>query len=224
MCDRDHQYRSVRKDDRDRIPRRGRSRSICAWSRLENWNCRPAKSDLRSSRTPISAPVCSRRTLANTFKSSSHRHVQTVNMTRFENIRRILGIHARFVARRVLAASNSRAIRQGPDAHASTSPSKADAALNQNDRALRAIWARVRACSAVRADTISCALPANMSRLRSAAPETDPTKGLGKTYPTFRFVHAYATPNVSDPLDCLRRPSRFRVRSCLVQMPHGPGE
>ena len=81
MCDRDHQYRSVRKDDRDRIPRRGRSRSICAWSRLENWNCRPAKSDLRSSRTPISAPVCSRRTLANTFKSSSHRHVQTVNMT-----------------------------------------------------------------------------------------------------------------------------------------------
>ena len=29
------QYRSVREDDRDRIPRRGSGRSICAWSRRE---------------------------------------------------------------------------------------------------------------------------------------------------------------------------------------------
>jgi hypothetical protein len=32
---------------------------------------------------------------------------------------------------------------------------------NQNDRALRAILARVRACSAVRADTVSRVVPAN---------------------------------------------------------------
>src|SRR3984885_4438172 len=33
MCDRDHEYRSVRKDDGSRIPRRGTSRSICDRSR-----------------------------------------------------------------------------------------------------------------------------------------------------------------------------------------------
>ena len=33
MRDRQHQYRSVREDDRDRIPRRGSGRSICAWPR-----------------------------------------------------------------------------------------------------------------------------------------------------------------------------------------------
>ena len=35
MCDREHQYRSVREDDRDRIPRRGPGRSICARPRRE---------------------------------------------------------------------------------------------------------------------------------------------------------------------------------------------
>ena len=33
MCDRHHQYRSVRENDGGRIPRRGPGRSICTWSR-----------------------------------------------------------------------------------------------------------------------------------------------------------------------------------------------
>ena len=36
MCDRQHQYRSVCEDDRDRIPRRGPGRSVRAWSRHDN--------------------------------------------------------------------------------------------------------------------------------------------------------------------------------------------
>jgi len=51
--------------------------------------------------------------------------------------------------------------------------------LNQNDRALRAILARVRACSAARADTVSRAVPANRRRLRPSAPKQGPAKGFG---------------------------------------------
>lgn len=96
--------------------------------------------------------------------------------------------------------------------------------LNQNDRALRAILARVRACSVVRADTVSRAVPANMRRLWPSAPEPDPTKGSGETTPTFRFVSACATPCVSDPQSRLRRLLRFHVRTGSVQTPHGPDQ
>ena len=42
MCDRDHQYRSVREDDGDRIPRRGPGRSICDRSRQQTGSLRLA--------------------------------------------------------------------------------------------------------------------------------------------------------------------------------------
>ena len=96
--------------------------------------------------------------------------------------------------------------------------------LNQNDRALRAILARVRACSAVRADTVSRAVPANRRRLRPSAPEPNPAKGSGETNPTFRFVSACATPCVSDSQDRLGRRLRFHERTGSVQTPHDPHE
>jgi hypothetical protein len=64
--------------------------------------------------------------------------------------------------------------------------------FNRSDRVLRAILVRVRACSAVQADTISRAVPANMRKLRPSAPEPEPTKESGETNPTFRFVSACA--------------------------------
>src|SRR5262245_61383389 len=97
-------------------------------------------------------------------------------------------------------------------------------AVNQDGRALRAILAQARACSAVRADTVCHAVPANRRRLLSSAPERDPTKGSDETNPTFRFVSACATPSVSDPQDRLRRLLRFHVRTGSVQTPHGPDE
>ena len=57
---------------------------------------------------------------------------------------------------------------------------------------MRATLAQVRACSAVPADTISRAVPADMRRLRPSAPEPDPTKGSDETNSAFRFVNACA--------------------------------
>jgi hypothetical protein len=94
--------------------------------------------------------------------------------------------------------------------------------FNLNDRALLAILARVRACSAVPADTFSRAVPANTKRLLPSAPEPDPTRDSGETNPTFRNVSACATPCVSDPQD--QRPLRLHVRIRSVQTPHGPDE
>ncbi len=52
MCDRDHEYRSVRKDDGDRIPRGGPGRSICDRSRRE----------IGGFRLTIARPRCDRAT------------------------------------------------------------------------------------------------------------------------------------------------------------------
>jgi hypothetical protein len=112
-----------------------------------------------------------------------------------------------------------------PIGTASNSTSKwCNSPLNQSDGALRAILAQVRACSAVRADTVSPAVPANMRRLLPSASEPDPTKGSGETNPTFRFVSACATPCVSDPQDRFRRLLRFHARTASVKTPHGPDE
>ena len=46
--DREHQYRSVREDDRDRIPRRGPGRSIRAWSRHATGGFRMRRSPTRT--------------------------------------------------------------------------------------------------------------------------------------------------------------------------------
>jgi hypothetical protein len=87
--------------------------------------------------------------------------------------------------------------------------------LNQNVRALRAILALVRACSAVRADMLSRVVLANMTRLRPSALEPDPTRDSSGTNPTFRLVNACATPCVSDTQARLQR-----ERTGSIQTPH----
>ena len=61
MRDREHQYRSVREDDRDRIPRRGPGRSICAWSRHATGRL-PTDCDVTLGRLPGPSPARARRT------------------------------------------------------------------------------------------------------------------------------------------------------------------
>src|ERR1700730_16479172 len=57
MCDREHQYRSVREDDGDRIPRRGPGRSICDWSRHETGGFRLTRRTSRVRRGAASCPT-----------------------------------------------------------------------------------------------------------------------------------------------------------------------
>jgi len=63
------------------------------------------------------------------------------------------------------------------------------------DRAWRAISARVRACSVVRADIASREVPANIRKFGLPAVRApDPTKSFDETNTTFRFVNACAIP------------------------------
>jgi hypothetical protein len=63
------------------------------------------------------------------------------------------------------------------------------------DRAWRAISARVRACSVVRADIASREVPANIRKFAPSAVRTpDPTKSFDET---FRFVSACAIPSLA---------------------------